>query len=234
MDLRFKKIALLALIAALLVLFFSFNLNSLITFEGLKSTKGLLLDLYMTYPILVFFVYCIIYLVIVSFNLPGALILGLAAGAIFGFIKGVLIVSFMSSISATVACYISRFLLRDSVSKRFSTFIQKIDDGIRDEGVFYLFALRLVPVIPFFIVNMVMGITDIDLKKYYIVSQIGMLPGTMVIVNAGKELGTLDSLNGIMSPNFILSLILIGVLPIILKKILGFTQRYIKEAGDVK
>lgn len=220
-----KKLVLMVVIAVLVFLFFRFNLNMLITIEGLKAAKEDLLRMFTAKPFLVLFMYSLIYLGVVFFNLPGGLVLGLAAGAIFGFVNGVIVVSFMSSISATVACYFSRFLFRDIVYSKFSVFIERIDEGIRREGVFYLFALRLVPVIPFFIVNMVMGLTNIELKKYYIVSQVGMLPATMVIVNAGSQLGSLNSANDLMSPGFVLSLAMIGVLPLLLKKILDLIQK---------
>jgi uncharacterized membrane protein YdjX (TVP38/TMEM64 family) len=136
-------------------------------------------------------------------------------------LAGTVIVSFASTIGATVACVVSRFLLRDWVQGKFSEKIQRVNEGIAQEGAFYLFTLRLIPLFPFWMINVVMGLTKISLFRFYWVSQLGMLPGTLVYVNAGKELAKIESLKGILSPSLIVSFVLIGILPLIVKKLIS-------------
>jgi uncharacterized membrane protein YdjX (TVP38/TMEM64 family) len=131
-------------------------------------------------------VFSAVYIPVVALNLPGAVVLGLAAGALFGTLAGTVIISFVSSIGASLACLLSRYLLRDWVQRRFGEKLKKVNAGIQAEGAFYLFALRLMPVIPFFVINLVMGLTSLRLWTFYWVSQLGMLPGTVVFVNAGS------------------------------------------------
>ena len=172
-------------------------------------------------PALVIGGYMLIYIVATALSLPGAVILTLAGGALFGLVTGTIVISFASTIGATLACLVSRFLLRDWVQTRFGEKLQRINEGIEQEGGFYLFTLRLIPVFPFFIINLAMGLTRIRLSTYYWVSQLGMLPATIVYVNAGKELGKLESLAGILSPSLIFSFVLLGLFPITVKKIMA-------------
>ncbi|MBU4395014.1 MAG: TVP38/TMEM64 family protein, partial [Proteobacteria bacterium] len=146
-------------------------------------------------------------------------------GALFGLVTGTIVISFASTIGATLACMVSRFLLRDWVQARFGEKLERINEGIEQEGGFYLFTLRLIPVFPFFVINLAMGLTRIKLSTYYWVSQLGMLPGTLVYVNAGKELGKLETLAGILSPSLIFSFVLLGLFPITVKKIVGRIKR---------
>ena len=145
----------------------------------------------------------------------------LAGGALFGLGAGTLIVSFASTIGATLACFVSRFLLRDWVQEKFGDKLSLVNEGIAREGTFYLFTLRLIPVFPFFIINLVMGLTKMPLRTFYWVSQLGMLAGTIVYVNAGKELGKIASLHSILSPGLIMSFVLLGILPLAAKKLLA-------------
>ena len=145
----------------------------------------------------------------------------IAGGALFGLLTGTLIVSFASTIGATLACFVARFLLRDWVQGKFGDRVLKINEGIEREGAFYLFALRLIPVFPFWIINLVMGLTKMPLWRFYWVSQLGMLVGTIVYVNAGKELARIDSLKGILSPALITSFVLLGFFPIVVKRLLA-------------
>ena len=145
----------------------------------------------------------------------------LAGGGLFGLMTGTVAVSFSSTIGATLACIVARYLLRDWVQKKFGDKLVKINQGMAKEGGFYLFSLRLVPLFPFFVINLVMGLTSIRLITYYWVSQLGMLPATIVFVNAGKELAKIDSLAGILSPSLIISFALLGLLPILTKKLLA-------------
>jgi uncharacterized membrane protein YdjX (TVP38/TMEM64 family) len=181
---------------------------------------------------MVILVYFVIYVVATSLSLPGAVVLTIAGGALFGFLTGTLIVSFASTIGATLACFVARFLLRDWVQGKFGGKIVRINEGIENEGVFYLFTLRLIPVFPFWIINLVMGLTKMPLWTFYWVSQLGMLAGTMVYVNAGKELAKIDSLKGILSPGFIISFALLGIFPIAVKKLLALYKK--RNSGSEK
>lgn len=158
-------------------------------------------------------------------SLPGAVVLTIVGGALFGFLTGTLIVSFASTIGATLACFVARFLLRDWVQGKFGDKIVKINEGIGKEGAFYLFTLRLIPVFPFWIINLVMGLTRMRLWTFYWVSQLGMLAGTMVYINAGKELARIDSLKGILSPGLLISFALLGIFPIAVKKLLTLYKK---------
>jgi uncharacterized membrane protein YdjX (TVP38/TMEM64 family) len=163
-----------------------------------------------------------IYILSAALSLPGAAVLTIAAGAFFGLLTGVVIVSFASTIGATLACIVSRFLLRDWVQEKFGDRITKVNEGIEKEGAFYLFTLRLIPIFPFWLINLAMGVTKMRLITYFWVSQIGMLAGTIVYVNAGKELAKIDSLKGILSPGLIVSFVLLGIFPIAVKKMIAF------------
>jgi uncharacterized membrane protein YdjX (TVP38/TMEM64 family) len=163
----------------------------------------------------------LIYILVTSLSLPGAVVMTLAGGALFGLLTGTVVVSFASTIGATVACFVSRFVLRDWVQGKFGAKLKTVNEGIEKEGAFYLFTLRLIPVFPFWLINLVMGLTKMPLKTFYLTSQVGMFPGTIVYVNAGKELAKVDSLSGILSPGLIFSFVLLGLFPIITKKLLA-------------
>jgi uncharacterized membrane protein YdjX (TVP38/TMEM64 family) len=162
-----------------------------------------------------------VYVAVTGLSLPGAAIMTLVAGALFGLWTGTLLASFASSLGATVAFLFSRYILRDSVQNRFAHHLVAINKGIEREGALYLFTLRLVPVFPFFVINLVMGLMPIRTLTFYWVSQVGMLAGTVVYVNAGTQLGQLESLSGILSPGIILSFVLLGVFPLLAKAIVG-------------
>jgi uncharacterized membrane protein YdjX (TVP38/TMEM64 family) len=168
------------------------------------------------------------YIAVTALSLPGAAVLTLAGGGLFGLMVGTIAVSFASTIGATLACLVSRFLLREWVQSKFGDRLATINSGIEKEGAFYLFSLRLVPIFPFFVINLVMGLTRMRLSTFFWVSQIGMLAGTMVYVNAGKELAKIDSLSGIMSPGVLISFVVLGLFPITVKKILSLYQTKFK------
>ncbi|MPM75767.1 hypothetical protein SDC9_122761 [bioreactor metagenome] len=170
--------------------------------------------------------YFIIYVVATALSLPGAALLTLAGGAIFGLLWGTVIVSFASTLGATLAFLMSRFLLRDWVSQRFGQRLDAIDEGVKREGAFYLFTLRLVPVFPFFLINLLFGLTAMNARTFFWVSQIGMLAGTLVYVNAGTQLARLDSLSGILSPALLGSFALLGVFPLIARKFYSFPESF--------
>ena len=162
--------------------------------------------------------YGLVYVLVAAFSLPGAAVMTLAGGGLFGLGWGLAVVSFASATGATLACFFARYVLRDSVQRKFGHRLGGINRGMREEGAFYLFTLRLVPVIPFFIINLVMGLTPIKLWTFYWVSQLGMLPGTVVFVNAGRELARIDSPGDILSPRLILSFAALGLFPLLVKK----------------
>lgn len=216
-----NKILIFTIVVLAAVLFFVFDLDKFLTLEYLKSSRAEFHVFYDQKPFLTIFSFFFAYILIVGLNLPGAAALGLAGGAMFGFTVGVLTISFASSIGATLACFFSRYLFRDYVQRKFGDRLEKVNQGIEKEGAFYLFSMRLIPAVPFVVINLVMGLTPIRLRTFYWVSQIGMLPGTMVYVNAGKELGQIDSLSGIVQPGVLISFALLGIFPLVVKKVLG-------------
>ncbi|HPE62092.1 MAG TPA: FAD-dependent oxidoreductase [Thiolinea sp.] len=216
-----KKAVLLAMIGALIVGFFWFDLDQLLTLEGLKSGLLQFDDWRQSRPFLLGGGFLLLYVAVTALSLPGAAVMTLAAGALFGLLWGAIIVSFASSIGATLAFLASRYLLRDAVQTRFGERLKPINDGVQKEGAFYLFTLRLVPVFPFFLINLLMGLTPIRAATFYWVSQLGMLAGTLVYVNTGTQLAQIDSLGGILSPVLLLSFALLGVFPLIAKKALA-------------
>jgi len=220
-----QKIVIGCVIILGIIAFRYFDLGQYLSLEYLKASQARFQDLYMANRILVVAAYMGIYIVVTAFSLPGAAVLTLAGGGLFGLVVGTVAVSFASTIGATLACAVSRFLLRDWVQNKFGDKLSTINNGIEEEGAFYLFSLRLVPIFPFFVINLAMGLTRIRLFTFFWVSQVGMLAGTIVYVNAGKELAKIDSLSGIMSPGVLISFAVLGLFPIAVKKILAFHKR---------
>ncbi len=216
-----KKIIIVSTVLLAVLAFKLLNLGQYLNLGYIKESQAVFAAFYSEHRTLTIVSYMLIYITATALSLPGAAILTLAGGAMFGLVSGSIIISFSSSIGATLACAVSRYLLRDWVQEKFGDKLQKINKGMEEEGGFYLFTLRLVPVFPFFIINLVMGLTSIRLKTFYWVSQLGMLPATIVYVNAGKELGKIDSLSGILSPGLLVSFVLLGIFPIAAKKIIG-------------
>ena len=219
-----NKILIITFLAVVVALFFAFDLDRFLTLEYLKNSRQEFQFFYDQNPFLTVFSFFLVYVLVVGVNLPGATVLGLAGGALFGFTVGVLTISFASTIGATLACFFSRYLFRDYVQRKFGDRLEKVNRGIEEEGAFYLFTMRLIPAIPFVVINLVMGLTPIRLRTFYWVSQLGMLPGTMVYVNAGKELGQIDSLSGIVQPGVLISFVLLGVFPLVVKKFVGLVK----------
>lgn len=226
---RIQKIAVVVLICLAVVLFWMFDLGQYLTLSYLKASQVKFTALYEGNRMLVIGIYMLIYVLVTALSLPGAAVMTLAGGGLFGLWVGVLVVSFASTIGATLACFVSRFLLRDWVQTKFAEKLGTVNRGVAKEGNFYLFTLRLVPIFPFFVINLVMGLTEMPLFSYYWISQVGMLPGTFVYVNAGKELAKIDSLAGIVSPGLIVSFVILGIFPIAVKKILGWYQENRKQ-----
>jgi pyruvate/2-oxoglutarate dehydrogenase complex dihydrolipoamide dehydrogenase (E3) component/uncharacterized membrane protein YdjX (TVP38/TMEM64 family) len=217
-----------------IVAFFAFDLGRFFSLEFLQQSQARFAELRAQQPLALAAGYFLLYVAVAALSLPGATIVTLAGGAIFGLGWGLLLVSFASSIGATLAFLTARFLLRDSVQSRFGQRLAEVDKGIQKDGAFYLFTLRLIPVVPFFVINLLMGLTKMKAWTFYWVSQIGMLAGTAVYVNAGTQLGQLTSLQGIVSPGLLGSFVLLGLFPLIARKIVEAVQKrkvYAKWAG---
>ncbi|WP_439266757.1 FAD-dependent oxidoreductase [Psychrobacter sp. 1Y1] len=229
-----KRIFLILLILILAASFFYFDLNQLLTLDGLKGSMAQFNEYKAQSPLLIIGGFFLLYVVVTALSLPGAAILTLAAGALFGLVQGLLVASFASSIGATIAFLASRYLLRDTIKQRFPERLAAIDAGVEKEGGFYLFTLRLVPIFPFFLINLLMGVTSIKTWTYYWVSQIGMLAGTFVFVNAGTQLAQIDSLSGILSFNLIISFALLGFFPLIAKGVLNMFKKRRVYKGHTK
>lgn len=218
------KLVIFAVIAAAIALFFYFDLGHFFSLAYLKSSQQSFAAYYAEHPVSTLAIYFAIYVAMCALSLPGAAVVTLAGGALFGLVVGTLLVSFASTLGATLAFLSSRFLLRDWVKSKFGARLGSIDAGIAKEGSFYLFMLRIVPAVPFFVVNLLMGLTAIRMTTYMWVSQLGMLAGTIVYVNAGTQLAQIDSLRGILSLPLILSFVALGVFPLIGRKLVQTFQ----------
>ena len=215
-----RKLILLVVIAALIASFFIFDLGQYLNLTNLKTQQEAFSEQVSANPWLIGGAYFFIYVLVTALSLPGAALMTLLGGALFGLFGGTLLVSFASTLGATLAMLISRFMLRDWVQAKFSKRLMGINQGVEREGASYLFALRLVPVFPFVLINLAMGLTKLPVRTFWWVSQLGMLPGTLVYVNAGRELGQLNSLGGILSPSLIGAFLLLGLLPMLSRKTL--------------
>jgi len=212
-----------ALVAAA-VLYQHFELGRLLTLENLKASRDALAGVYQAQPLRTLLIYFAAYVLATALSFPGATILTLAAGAIFGLGVGLLVVSFASSLGALLAFLVARYLLRDTVQRRFGKFLAPINEGMKKDGTFYLLTLRLVPLFPFWLINLLMGLTPIGAGRFYLVSQIGMLAGTAVYVNAGTQLASIQSPSDILSPGLLGSLVLLGLFPLAAKYIVSRLQ----------
>lgn len=204
-------------LAAAVAAFFAFDLGQYFGLEFIKSKQAEFDGWYRANPALTVAVYFAIYVVVTGLSLPGATAMTLAGGALFGIVVGTIVVSFASSIGATLSFLASRFLFRDLVQRRFGDRLKTIDEGVAKDGAFYLFVLRLLPPIPFFAINLAMGLVPIRTWTFYWVSQVGMLAGTVVYVNAGTQLARIESARGLLSPGLILSFAALGILPFVAK-----------------
>jgi pyruvate/2-oxoglutarate dehydrogenase complex dihydrolipoamide dehydrogenase (E3) component/uncharacterized membrane protein YdjX (TVP38/TMEM64 family) len=218
------RIALIVGIVVLVAAFFVFDFDRFFSIEYFKSQQAAFDEFYHAHPLLTAAVFFAIYVAVTGLSLPGAALMTLVAGAIFQLVWGTVIVSFASSIGATLAFLASRFLFRDWVQGRFGDKLRAINDGMAREGAFYLFTLRLVPLFPFFVINLVMGLTPLRTRTFYWVSQLGMLAGTIVYVNAGTQIARLDSLKGILSPGLLISFALLGIFPLIARRIVALVR----------
>ncbi|HNA03180.1 MAG TPA: FAD-dependent oxidoreductase [Rhodocyclaceae bacterium] len=215
-----SRILVLLLIAGLIAAFFAFDLGRFFSLEYFKSQQQTISGWYRAHPGQTMAGFFLIYVAVTGLSLPGATVMTLVAGALFGLVMGTLIVSFASTIGASLAFLSARFLLRDWVQQRFGDRLRAINDGIEKDGAFYLFTLRLVPAFPFFVINLLMGLTRLPTRTFFGVSQVGMLAGTLVYVNAGTELAKIDSLRGILSPGLLISFTVLGLFPLIARRML--------------
>lgn len=215
------RLGIIGFILIVVILYHQLGLGQYLSLQSLKTHQHELNSYYDQNPVLLSLIYSVVYVLVTALSLPGATIMTIGAGAIFGLFTGSIIVSFSSTIGATLAFLASRFLLRDAIQKKFSDKIAQINRGIQKEGAFYLFTLRLVPIFPFFLINLVMGLTSIGVVTFFVVSQIGMLAGTIAFVNAGTQLAQIESVKGILSPGLVISFALIGVLPLVLNWVTG-------------
>ena len=218
------RLLVLVLVVAAIAAFFVSGAHRYFTFEQIKAEQARLAARFAAHPAATAAAFFALYVAVAALALPGAAILTLAAGAIFGFLWGVVLVSFASSIGATLSFLLSRFVLRDWVRRRYAARVQAVDRGIAKEGAFYLFTLRLIPAAPFFIVNVLMGLTALRTWTFYWVSQLGMLAGTLVYVNAGTQLARIDSPRGILSPALIGAFVLLGFFPLVAKKTIDLVK----------
>ncbi|MEK7435341.1 MAG: FAD-dependent oxidoreductase [Pseudomonadota bacterium] len=214
-----QRLVLIALLIAAVLAYYSFDLGRYLSLDYFKSQQAAIETWRAAQPIKAALVYFLAYVVITSLSLPGAAVMTLAGGAVFGLLWGTVLVSFASTLGATLAFLVSRFLLREWVQGQFGDRLRAINAGVAREGGFYLLALRLVPVFPFFVINLLMGLTTLPTRTFYWVSQVGMLLGTIVYVNAGTQLAKIESLSGILSPALLASFALLGIFPLIAKKI---------------
>ena len=214
-----RKLLVVVAVAVFVALYIGLDLGRYFSLDALKAQQAALDAYRQAHPWLTAGIYFVVYVAVTALSLPGAAIMTLAGGAVFGLLWGTLLVSFASSLGATLAFLASRFLLRDWVQNRFGERLRAINEGVGKEGGFYLFTLRLVPVFPFFMINLLMGLTPMRAATFYWVSQLGMLAGTVVYVNAGTQLAGISSLSGILSPGLIASFALLGIFPLIAKKI---------------
>lgn len=186
-----------------------------LSLESLRTHRLMLIDYVHRAPVQSAALYFALYVVVSAFSIPGAALLTLLGGALFSVWEGIVLVSFASTLGATLAMLASRYLLRDWVQRRFAKPMQTVNAGVARDGAFYLFALRLMPVFPFFVVNLLSGLTAIGVARYWWVSQLAMLPATVIFLNAGRELGELTSLRDILSPGMLVAFTLLGLLPLV-------------------
>lgn len=206
-----------------------FDVASVLSFSSIKEKQQLIDEFYQQHPIVFPALFFLLYVVMAAVSFPGAAVMTLLAGAVFGNIIGTIIVSFASTLGATLAFLMARYLFQDTLLARYGDKLNKINSGIEKDGGYYLLTLRLIPLFPFFVVNLLMGLTRIQALVFYWVSQLGMLPATIIYVNAGTQLAALDSLSGILSPQVLFALALLGLFPIIVKRWLKPTANTVES-----
>jgi len=228
-----KKLALVTLFIIAIGLFFMLDLGQYLNLAYVKSKQEVINNYYVLNPVKTGLIFFISYILITGISLPGAGIMTLAGGAIFGVVWGTILVSFGSVFGATMAFLIARYLFHDYIQHRFSHRLERINKGIREEGDLYLFTIRVVPIFPFFIVNTLMALTPIKTLNFAVVSQIGMLVPTIIFVNAGTQLARIESPSDVLSLELLLSFALLGLFPLVAKKILIYIRKKKHESLDI-
>ena len=227
MSKKTQKVLLLIFLISLIILFFIFDINQYSSLENIKIQYQNSLYYYDKNKLLVHIIFIFIYIITTSLSLPFALSLTLIGGALFGFFYALILVSFGSAIGATIAFLLARFIGYEYIKDKYKNQLSRFYNGFKKEGAFYLFTMRMVPIFPFFIINIVTALMPIKTWTFYWVSQVGMLPGTILYVFAGTQLSEIKSLSDIMSPTLIVTFIFIGIFPIIVKKVF----KYLKNKG---
>ncbi len=226
-SVRKTAIRLVVLLAVVSAIFFAYrNYGDVLSLDNLALKETELRQFQLDKPALVLGLAFLVYVTVTGLSLPGATVLTLVFGWYFGFLRGVVLVSFASTAGATLAFLLSRYLLRDVVQNRFGGKLASFNKSLEREGAFYLFTLRLIPAVPFFIINVVMGLTPLKTSTYWWASQLGMLPGTAVYVYAGSQFPNLQTLaekgaGGILTPQLMVAFVLLGIFPLLVKKMMG-------------
>ena len=220
-----KKAVLALVLFGALAAYFAFDLGQYLSLENFKASQAEIVAAKDANPALYIAGFFLLYVAVTGLSIPGAAIMSLVAGALFGVVLGTLIVSFASTVGATLAFLSSRYLLRDWVQGKFGERLRAVDDGLEKDGAFYLFTLRLIPVFPFFVINLLMGLTRIKTGTFFWVSQIGMLPATIVFVNAGTQISRIESTAGLLSPTLIASFVALAFFPWAAKGIVAIVKR---------
>jgi uncharacterized membrane protein YdjX (TVP38/TMEM64 family) len=221
-----KKAALILIFIGVIAAYFFFDLGQVLTLENFKARQSEIIAAKDARPALYMAGFFLLYVAVTALSIPGAVIMSLVAGALFGLVPGMVIVSFASTIGATLAFLSSRYLFRDWVQRKFGKRMLIIDYGLARDGAFYLFTLRLIPVFPFFVINLLMGLTQIRTWTFFWVSQLGMLAATIVFVNAGTQVSHIESTSGLLSPTLIGSFVALALFPWLAKAIIGFVKRH--------
>ena len=225
MDQKKTKIGLLILIILAVIAFFLFDIQQYAKLDYIKAEQQNIFEYYKQNVFFIMVLFVFLYILVTALSLPVATVLTLLGGALFGFSTGLIIVSFASTIGATLAFMMARFLAQDYVQKNYENQLSKINKKFESEGAFYLFALRLVPVFPFFIINVIMALMPIKTWTFYWISQLGMLPGTIVYVYAGTRLAQIETFSDITSPSMLIVFALLGLFPLITKKLVQLIRK---------
>ena len=220
-----KKAVLALVLIGAIAAYFAFDLGQYLSLENFKASQAEIVAAKDANPALYIAGFFLLYVAVTGLSIPGAAIMSLVAGALFGVVLGTIIVSFASTMGATLAFLSSRYLLRDWVQGKFGERLRAVDDGLEKDGAFYLFTLRLIPVFPFFVINLLMGLTRIKTGTFFWVSQIGMLPATIVFVNAGTQISRIESTAGLLSPTLIASFVALALFPWAAKGIVAVVKR---------
>jgi uncharacterized membrane protein YdjX (TVP38/TMEM64 family) len=220
-----KKATLVLVLLGAIVAYFVFDLGQILSLENFKASQADIVAAKDANPVLYISGFFLLYVAVTGLSIPGAAIMTLIAGALFGVLIGTIIVSFASTMGATLAFLSARFVLRDWVQGKFGERLRAIDEGLEKDGAFYLFTLRLIPVFPFFVINLLMGLTRIKTRTFFWVSQLGMLPATIVFVNAGTQISRIESTAGLLSPALIASFVALALFPWAAKAIVALVTR---------